>query len=337
MTKAKMPLQFIPKRGLNRREVIALLVMVGSQFIIGVMMLRIMIVNRGVTSIGIADVLPTMQAPFEDAHRETQMKKMNGGESDGENGKLSGTNIDCGIFGKDAKMLDFEMGLGVDVSEYLLRTRFVIGNRITCHRSFMAEKKTCLVKGLWEVIEGISELEEMASDSKAESGSADPANTSDSSAQQLLRDGATDAGKTDWEVIKFSQNPADPAAENNQFRAEVSYMQDRVSGFRKEVEEKMEKNDVEGVLNMVKQSLKGLGPNAQFTPDEKSDGESDAQSAEKMKSAQKSKDKVDRALAVLQEIFQEMNEEMKDTERWLKDTEAVLEGAVNEFKMVWKL
>lgn len=336
MTKAKMPLQFIPKRGLNRREVIALLVMVGSQLIIGVMMLRIMIVNQDVTSVGIADVLPTVQAPFEDAHHETQMK-MNGGGSDGKNGKHSGTNIDCGIFGKDAKMLDFKMGLGVDVSEYLLRTRFVIGNRITCHRSFMAEKKTYLVKGLWEVIEGVSELEEMASDSKTESGSADPANTSDSGAQQFLRDGATHAGKTDWEVVKFSQNPAYPAVESNQFRAEVSFMQDRVTGFRREVEEKMEKNDVEGVLNMVKQSLKGLGPNAQFPQGEKSDAESDAQSAEKINSAQKSKDKVDRALVVLQEIFREINEEMKDTELWLKDTEAVLEGAVNEFKMVWKL
>ncbi|TEY67462.1 hypothetical protein BOTCAL_0125g00260 [Botryotinia calthae] len=322
MTKAKMSLQFIPKRGLNRREVITLLVMVGSQLIIGVMMLRIMIVNQGEASVGIADVLPTMQTPFEGAHHETQ-KKVNSGESDGKNGKQSGTNIDCGIFGKDAKMLDFKMGLGIDVSEYLLRTKFIIGDRITCHRSFMAEKKNSLAKGLWEVIEGISELEEMASDSKTDSGSADPANTRDSSARQLLHDGAAGAGKTDRELVKVSQNPAYPAAENNR--------------FRKEVEEKMEKNDVEGVLNMVKKSLEGLGPNAQFTQDETSDGESDAQSAEKMKSAQMSKDKVDRALAVLQEIFQDMDEEMKDTERWVRNTETVLESAVNEFKMDWKL
>ncbi|TGO25161.1 hypothetical protein BPAE_0086g00260 [Botrytis paeoniae] len=314
-----MSLSLLPKRGLNPREVTALLVMVASQLIIGVMMLRMMMANQGVNNVGFTEVLPTVQPPFEGVHCEAQM-----------NGKNSSGNVDCSNFKKDAMMKPFKMGQGIDASEYLLRTKIVIGNRITCHRTFVTEKRNSLVKGLWEVIEGIYELEEMAALSKIDDISA-----RDSGAQRVLRkrDGATDDVKEDWEVVKFAQNPAYPAAENNQFRAEISYMVDRVTGFRKAVEEILEKNDIEGVLNMVRKSLKGFGPNEQFVQGEKSDGNSE----EKMKIAQKSKDKVNRALSGLWEIFQDMDEEMKDTERWLGDTEAALKGVVHEFVTEWKL
>ncbi|TGO54905.1 hypothetical protein BCON_0100g00250 [Botryotinia convoluta] len=319
-----MSLPLLPKRGLNPREVTALLVMVASQLIIGVMMLRMMMANQGVNNVGFTEVLPTVQHPFEGAHCEAQM-------NDGKN--FSG-NVDCSNFKKDTKLKPFKMGQGIDASEYLLRTKIVIGNRIMCHRTFVTEKKDSLVKGLWEVIEGIYELEEMAAVSKIDESAA-AANARNSGAQHVFRQGdrATDGVKEDWEVVKFAQNPAYPAAENNQFRAEISYMEDRVTGFRKAVEEKMEKSDVEGVLNMVKKSLKGLGPNEQFTQGEKTDENSEA----KMKIVQKSKDKVNRALSGLWEIFQDMDEEMKDTERWLRDTEAALKGVVHEFATEWKV
>ncbi|TGO19420.1 hypothetical protein BTUL_0004g00560 [Botrytis tulipae] len=322
-----MSLPLLPKRGLTPREVTALLVMVASQLIIGVMMLRMMMANQGVTSVGFTEVLPTIQTPFHGAQCEAQMND----EKNGKNGMNFSENIDCGNFNKDAKMKDFKMGQGIDASEYLLRTKIVIGNRISCHRTFVTEKKNSLVKGLWEVIEGVYELEEMAAGSRIDESFA-----RNSGAQRVLRkgDGATDGGvREDWEVVKFAQNPAYPADEHDQFRAEISYMEDRVTGFRKAVEEIMEKNDVEGVLNMVRKSLKGFGPNAQFVRDEKSDGNSE----EKMMIAQKSKEKVNRALSGLWEIFQDMDEEMKDTERWLRDTETALKSVVYEFKIEWTL
>ncbi|TGO39103.1 hypothetical protein BHYA_0060g00140 [Botrytis hyacinthi] len=322
-----MSLPLLPKRGLTPREVTALLVMVASQLIIGVMMLRMMMANQGVNSVGFTEVLPTIQPPFHGAQCEAQM---NDGKH-GMNGMNLSGNIDCSNFNKDAKMKDFKMGQGIDASEYLLRTKIVIANRITCHRTFVTEKKNSLVKGLWEVIEGIYELEEMAAVSQIDESSA-----RNSGAQRVVRKGggATDGGvKEDWEVVKFAQNPAYPADENNQFRAEISYMEDRVTGFRRAVEEIMEKDDVEGVLNMVKKSLKGFESNEQFTQGERGDGNS----GEKMKIAQESKDKVNRALSGLWEIFQDMDEEMKDTERWLRDTETALKSVVYEFKMEWKL
>ncbi|KAF7950852.1 uncharacterized protein EAE97_002404 [Botrytis byssoidea] len=319
-----MSLPLLPKRGLTPREVTALLIMVASQLIIGVMMLRMMMANQGVASVGFTEVLPTIQPSFHGAQCEAQM-------NDGKNGMNFGGNIDCSNFNKDAKMKEFNVGQGIDASEYLLRTKIVIGNRISCHRTFVTEKKNSLVKGLWEVIEGIYELEEMAAGSRIDESFAQ-----NSGAQRVLRkgDGATDGGVgEDWEVVKFAQNPAYPADEHDQFRAEISYMEDRVTGFRRAVEEIMEKNDVEGVLNMVRKSLKGFGPNAQFVRDEKNDGNSE----EKMMLAQKSKEKVNRALSSLWEIFQDMDEEMKDTERWLRDTETALKSVVHEFKMEWTL
>ncbi|KAF5867440.1 uncharacterized protein Bfra_010414 [Botrytis fragariae] len=317
-----MSLPLLPKRGLSPREVTALLVMVASQLIIGVMMLQMMMANQGVNNVGFTEVLRTVPPPFEGAHCEAQMNDKNGMN-------LSG-NVDCSNFKKDEMMKPFKMGPGIDVSEYLLRTKIDIGNRMTCHRTFVMEKKSSLIKGLWEVIEGIYALEEMAAVSKSDDSSA-----RNSGAQRVFRKGeaATDGVKEDWEVVKFAQYPAHPAAENNQFRAEISYMEDRVTRFRKSVEEIMEKNDVEGVLNMVRKSLKGFGSNEQFMQGEKSDGNSE----EKMKIAQKSKDKVNRALSGLWEIFQDMDEEMKDTERWLRDTEAALKDVVHEFKMEWKI
>ncbi|KAF7884585.1 uncharacterized protein EAF02_004921 [Botrytis sinoallii] len=292
-----MSLPLLPKRGLKPREVTALLVMVASQLIIGVMMLRMMMANQGANSVGFTEVLPTVESAFPGAHCEAQMNDA----KNGKNGMNVSGNIDCGHFQKDALMKDFKMGQGIDASEYLLRTNIVIGNRITCHRAFVTEKKSSLVKGLWDVIEGIYELEEMAAVSKTEDSSARHSGT-----QRVLQKGggAADGVKEDWEKIIS-------------FRAEVSYMEDQVTGFRKAVEEIMEKDDVEGVLNMVRKSLKGFGPNENFKQGEKSDGNSE----EKIKFAQESKDKVNRALSGLWEIFQDMDEEMKDTERWLRDTE----------------
>ncbi|KAF7931229.1 hypothetical protein BELL_0007g00500 [Botrytis elliptica] len=321
-----MSLPLLPKRGLKPREITALLVMVASQLIIGVMMLRMMMANQGVNSVGFTEVLPTVESAFPGAHCEAQMN----GAKNGKNGMNVGGNIDCGHFQKDALVKDFKMGQGIAASEYLLRTNIVIAHRITCHRAFVAEKKSSLVKGLWDVIEGIYELEEMAAVSKTEDSSARHSGT-----QRVLQkgDAAADGVKEDGEVVKFAQNPAYPTAENNQFRAEVSYVEDQVTGFRKAVEEIMEKDDVEGVLNMVRKSLKGFGPNENFKQGEKSDENSE----EKIKIAQESKDKVNRALSGLWEIFQDMDAEMKDTERWLRDTEAAVKSVVHELKTEWKL
>ncbi|THV55813.1 hypothetical protein BGAL_0003g00550 [Botrytis galanthina] len=322
-----MALPLLPKRGLTPREVTALLVMVASQLIIGIMMLRMMMANQGITNVGFTEILPTLQPPFDGAHGEAQM---NDGK-DGTNGMNFSGNIDCGNFNKDAMMKEFKMGHGIDASQYVLRTKIIIGNRISCHRTFVAEKKNSLVKGLWEVIEGIYELEEMAAVSQMEESA-----VRNAGAQRVLRkgDGATGGVvEEDWEVVKFAQNPAYPAEEHNRFRAEISYMEDRVTGFRKAVEEIMEKDDVEGVLNMVRKSVKGFGANEQFTQGEKSDGKAE----EKMQIAQKSKDKVNRALSGLWDIFQDMDEEMKDTERWLRETETALKSVVYEFKTEWKL
>ncbi|KAF7912666.1 uncharacterized protein EAF01_001687 [Botrytis porri] len=322
-----MSLSLFPQRGLNPREITALLIMVASQLLIGIMMLRMMMANQTVNnaSVGFVDVLPTIQPSFEGANCDTQM-----------HGKDS-RNIDCSTFGKDAQFSKFNMGMGIDASEYLLKTKIVIAERIMCHRAFVSEKKNKLVKGLWEVIEGVYELEEMAAVANTDE-SASGANAKTSGSPHVFRKGedvAADAVKEDWEIVKFAQNPAFPAEENNQFRTEISYMENRATGFRKAVEERMEKNDVEGALNMVRKSLKGLRPNEKLIGGEKSEGDSEEKM--KMELAQKSKDKVHHALSGLWDIVQDMEEEMKDTERWLGETERAVKSAVREFEREWKI
>ncbi|KAF7951667.1 hypothetical protein EAE96_006966 [Botrytis aclada] len=314
-----MTLPVIPKRGLNAREVAALLMMVASQVIIGIVMLRMMIANQDVNNVGFTEVFPTIPGA------QCKACQIN-------DGKNTSGNIDCSNIAKGAMMKPFKMDEGINVSEYLFRSKYIIDDRLTCHRTFVMEKKHALIEGLWEVISGVYQLEEMAAGSKTEDGSARNAE-----AQRVFQKGAMDGVEEDWEALKFAQDAADPAEVNKKFRAEVSKMEERVSEFRKGVEELMEKSDVEGVLNMVKKTLKGLGTNEQFAQGgKKSAGNSEEWSA-KMKKAQKSKDKVTRALSGLWEIFHALDQEMKDTERWLGDTEMVLKGVVREFSREWKM
>ncbi|KAI9645056.1 hypothetical protein NHQ30_007095 [Ciborinia camelliae] len=296
-------------RGLTGREVLALLMMVGSQLIVTVVMLQMML-NGGVEGAGdgngmaVPNVLNVVQAqvPFVAAAPHAVKMNGNGGGDQhvilmdsSEEEKKEGGKMEMGKDSEGTFMMNGNGNCQVGaVSEYLLTTKQTIANRITCHRTFVTEKKNALVMALWELIEGVYEMEELIEDSTSSGdGDDDSTGTSTSTGAASV---AADAGS-----------------------------QTHVHGFRKEVEEKMMQNDFAGVLTMVQRSIRGF-PEGREEKFNLREGSSSMDHH-----VEESKHKIYRGFTVSREILQEMEEEMRDMEVWMKGMEGVLREVVAEF------
>ncbi|KAA8567033.1 hypothetical protein EYC84_010118 [Monilinia fructicola] len=203
----------------------------------------------------------------------------------------------------DAHVVVVRGGGKMDASQYLLGVKQMVARRLACHGAFVADKKYALVMVLWEVIEGVYELEEGA---EAEAASSFSSFSSSPSSMHGAAGGA--ASGTSREEVK-------------------------VVGFRQEVEARMQKSDFEGVMKMAKSGLgkagATLGGKGKFTMQGGSKGEEHFDA--RMKMVGDSTTKVTEGLSAAWDILREMEEEMKDLEAWLRGMEGVLGEVVAEF------
>ncbi|KAJ8060949.1 hypothetical protein OCU04_010028 [Sclerotinia nivalis] len=309
----------IPKRGLTSREVIALLMMVSAQLIIGIIMLQMMLANRGTdTGIGVADVF-SVQAPF---NGTPYTAKMGDGEyvvKDGLKAEREKVREDSRMMMVDLKMkLDGKVAEGTNTSTYLFNVRQMISNRITSHRIFVTEKKHSLTGVLWEMIEGIYEIEEIVA----------------MAAFYTDTDVDTDAGTG-------TTNTGDEAPhhlpQNKHMQTENIWTGTchggKVTAFHKIIEEKMEQGDIEGVLKMISESLRGFGSILQKKSREDGTGDEGMEKVRREMNGivEGKKRKVRRGVLVSGEILRELEREMLEMEGWVGGMRDVLEGVWGEF------
>ncbi|QSZ28958.1 hypothetical protein DSL72_003465 [Monilinia vaccinii-corymbosi] len=275
-------------RGLSGRQIIAILMMLAAQLVLTVVVLQAMLQGR---CGGVAMGFADVVAAIQVPFR---------GEPCAPTVKVAdhvvvknGLKKGEGVEGAHMEK-DFEASMlldgKVDASHYLLSVKQAIAHRIAGHQTFVMDKEYSLVTVLWGVIEGVNALEELAEVASSASSSTDSTT------------GGEDSGASREEV--------------------------KMLGFRKEVEERMNKGDFEGVLKMVKSGLNKAGGKigkGKFRVEEGSES-----ADENMKIVEESKNKVKHGLLAAWEILQEMEEEMKDVEGWLRGMEGVLGEAVVE-------
>ncbi|KAF7854173.1 hypothetical protein EAF04_010470 [Stromatinia cepivora] len=307
---------FTPKRGLTSREVIALLMMVSAQLIIGIVMLQMMLTNRGTdTGMGVADVLAVVKEPFGGT---PYTAKMNGGEyfvKDGSKAQSEKVREELQMMMNGQMKLDGKMAEGTNTSTYLFNIRQMIGNRIISHRKFVLEKKHSLTSVLWEMIEGVYGIEEIIA--MATSYTDTDAGT-----------GTTNNGEEAPHYL-----PRNEHVENENIWTGIPCQEGEITKFHKSIEEKMERGDIEGVLEMVSESLRGF----RYLLEKKSreDGKSD-EGMEKVREqmnglVEEKKRKVQRGVLVSGEILREMQSEMLGMEGWVGGMRDLLEGVYSEF------
>ncbi|ESZ91184.1 hypothetical protein SBOR_8435 [Sclerotinia borealis F-4128] len=322
-------------RGLTGRQVIALLMMVGAQLIVTVVMLQMMLNGGGEgAGMGVADVLAVVQVPFAGAPYTVGMSAGDHGGVLGEGfvmGKGDKGKGDEGVVINEGRIKGMDGVHKVDemdASEYLLSVKQKITQRITCHRTFITEKKHGLVRVLWEVIEGVYELEELVRESVVLDG-ASSATSAPAFTDAVNGDGDGDGdSNTDKNFDRNTNDPLrDDTKDGEKAWTEFNWKEGRVIGFRQEVEEKMEKSDFDGVLKMVKSGL--TEAKTKIGKDESEKG--DEKMVEKMLMVEESREKVQRGLQASREILREMEEEMRNMEGWLRGMEGVLGEVVGEF------
>ncbi|KAB8291358.1 hypothetical protein EYC80_010039 [Monilinia laxa] len=260
-------------QGLSGRQITALLMILAAQliFIFAVLHLMLKGSSEG-AGMQFPDIPTVITVPFGGVPSTARVLL----DDKSENGCVEGrTNPKM----KESFEEMIMVGGRMDASQYLVSVKQRVAKRLACHRTFVSDRKYALVMVLWEVIEGVYELEELAG-----------------------------------VAASSFMNRGTGGAASGTSREEV-----KVVGFRKEVEERMGKNDFEGVLKMVKSGLNKAG--GKFAKEKvkieggyRSKGEENFD--EKMKMVEESTRKIKRGLLASWEILHEIGEEMKEMEGW---------------------
>ncbi|RAL63724.1 hypothetical protein DID88_003371 [Monilinia fructigena] len=277
-------------RGLSGRQILAILIILAAQLIVIIAVLQLMLKSSSEgAGMEFPDIPTVIKVPFGGEPSTPRVLLDDNSEKKG-----------CVEGRTGAKMEEsFEemvmVGGHMDASQYLVSMKQRVAKRLACHSTFVSDRKYALVMVLWEAIEGVYELEELA----------------EVAASSSSMDGAT------------------ASAASGTSREEVE-----VVGFRKEVEERMGKSDFEGVLKMVKSGLNRAGGKfgkgkVKIEGGYRSKGKEHFD--EKMKMVEDSTRKVKRGLSASWEILHEIEEEMKEMEGWLRWVEGVLAEIVAEF------
>ncbi|CAD6446766.1 a8f7ec70-6b96-4368-9f81-7338ec256c43-CDS [Sclerotinia trifoliorum] len=321
----------IPKRGLNTREVIALFMMVCAQLIIGGIVLQIMLANLGIdintdididTGMGVADIFSFIKEPFNQTLYTANMHNEDGDYTIGDGSKADGEKVREEDF---RIMMNAWMGLDGKITEgqnkitstFLFNVGEIIGDRITSHREFVLERKDSLSCVLWDIIQVVYEIEEVVAmagfggDVDADTGAGtSTTNTGEETPHHQLQNKHMAPEQNIWQV--------------------TTHQEGKPTAVHKIAKEKMEQGDIEGVLKMISETLRGFESLLTQKLREDLNGTSgegkEKIQAEIHKMVEEKKRMVYRGVVV----FGEMQREMVEIEGWIEGMRDFLVGVCGE-------
>lgn len=189
--------------------------------------------------------------------------------------------INGDLYGFDNDMHKAGVSQHLDVQQSIKQS---IMDRLGCHQSFVIEKKNLLSEVLWEVVESVRVLEELAaSESLSSTGAAGDEDSKDSRRQ--------------W---------------------------GKALGFRRGLEEKMGNDDFEGVLKMVRSGVKSAGAKIGMRDGNGEGDVDMGDQMRKIEMVSDNKKKIEHGILVCSNIVREMEVQMLDMEEWLRSMEEVL-------------